>query len=367
MRDSDSLTLGTSWAGRFSVSKANRGAIAVSAIGLAAFVMAIAIYWVRANAPITGDGARILNERLPLSVSSVFRPFHAHLNAVPILLWDHRASSELLLMLLGTHLALATGSAALLVSRLGPGAGFAVALPLALFGSAHFDLLMPWQIVFSLPLLCGLAATWLSLARTRTPMRSVAVGLLLVLSIASSNVGLFLILALAIWFALDRRVRQSWELVPAVAVWVVWFVAFGRFGMAEDGLAPSLAAIPYAFAAMSSGVGGVLGLGPVAGFVAIIAGGAYVVARRPSIHPALLAFALALFAMFMVLSAFRANTPLLEQATTSRYIYLVGYFLAFGLAAAAPRLRAGPWLVGASVIAAALNLTILYWALPTYA
>ena len=308
-----------------------------------------------------------------MTLGSVFMPYHEHMNAVPIVMWDRltavfgSSSPSFLLVLLLTHVALATGTAGLLIARVGPAAGFSLALPLALLGSAHYDLVMPWQIVFTIPLLCGLVAVWLSMPPARTLGRRLGVCLALTIGVCSSNAGLFVIFALLVWFLFDDRRLQVWELVPPSVVWLAWFVTVGVTGLQDDGAAHATldALIPYVVTGIASGLGGLGGLGPPFGGLVLVCVLWWVVARRPFVHPAMAGFALAIIALFAAASLFRSYGSA-EQATASRYVYLVGYFIAFGVAVAAPRIWQPHRLIPVAILAAGLNMISLASALPTY-
>ena len=81
--------------------------------------------------------------------------------------------------------------------------------------------------------------------------------------------------------------------------------------------------------------------------------------RRPPFYPALAGFAVAIVAMFAAGSVFRSYGTHPDQAAEGRYVILVGYLLAFGIAAAAPKIRHARWLVPVAVVAFALNIIAL--------
>lgn len=342
--------------------RANAATIAVGTVALAASVMALAVLALKAGAPITEDGAQILADRYPLTIDSALQPFHAHLNFVPIVLWGILGvGPQLLALLLVTHVALAIATAAFLVRRLGPVPGFALSLPLAVLGSAWYDLLMPWQILFSLALLAGLGAAWLAVPRERPADRRLWTLLLSVLAVTTSNAGVFAVGAVGLWLVLERRWRQLSELVPAGALWLAWFLTRGIGGADAQGLTASLAAVPYTLTGLASGLAGWAGLPWQAGYMLLGFVAAWAVLRRPTIPSAIVAYGVTIVAMFFVLSFFRWQ--LVEQAATGRYVYLVAYLLAFGIGIAAPRIRARPALLAASVGATVLNVAMLVGAL----
>jgi hypothetical protein len=241
----------------------------------------------------------------------------------------------------------------------------AFGLPLVLLGSAHFNLLAPWQILFTLTLAGGLVAVWASIERDRTWPRRIAVIAGLTFSVLCSNLALFVALALGLWFLLDGRRRQIVELLPAMVVFGVWFLTWGRTGLGSDGSPAStgafLAIIPYTITGIVSGVGGMVGLGPLAGAFIL---GALAVGFRPPLP--MLAFFVAIAAMFAIGALFRYMSGT-DQALTSRYITLVAYMVVFGILAAGYRPPArGAVALGISALVIVGNLAILVRELPTY-
>lgn len=339
-----------------------RAYLPVVVVGLASAVLAIILFVLKGSTPIWDDGTEIL-PRMAALPGSAFLPYHQHLNAVPILLWAILPGAAAKLgALLVVHVALTAATAAFLLTRLGPHRAW-LALPLGLMGSAHYDLLVPWQILFPLALLFGLAAVWASVDRRRTPLRATVVAVGLLLSAATSNVGLFVILALGVWFVLERRWLQLVELVPAGVAWGVWYLLLGRIeAVAID---PSWLVVPYTAVGIAKSIGGVLGVGTILGAAAVVLGLVYAIRNRPAAP--LIGFAVAVVTMFAVLSAVRSPaTVFTDVPAASRYTYIVGFLVAFALAAAAPRIRTTRWLVPAAVAASALNLVALALALPSY-
>ena len=349
--------------------------LAVAVPAISAFAVSILVFLQRSGTQITGDGALVLAERYPLTLKTLLYPLHFQLVALPIGLWGLLDSpAPKLALLLGLHVALATLTAAFLVSRLGPAQGFAITLPLAVLGSSSYNFLFPWQIVFVLPMLLVVAATWLSVARTdRGLARRAGVAICLVLAVLSSNVGMVAIFALGLWFLFERRWRQLVELAPAALGAVVWLVRFGirhnrdHIAHAQAFTNASPEAVPvYIFSGMTHGIGSWLGLtqlvATIAGIVLVVAFLGYVIARRIRVPPAFFSFVAATFALFAALSLIRSNADP-NQAAGDRYAYLVLFMLAAGLGAAAPRIPASRLLVVVGIVAAVFNAGLLFEAL----
>jgi hypothetical protein len=347
----------------------------VAVPALSAFAISIVIFIERSATPITGDGALVLAERYPLTLKTLLYPLHFQLVALPIALWGPLdGPAPKLALLLGLHVALATLTAAFLVSRLGAAQGFALTFPLAVLGSSSFNFLFPFQIVFVLPMLLVVAATWLSVARTdRGLARRAGVVICLVLAVLSSNVGMVAIFALGLWFLFERRWTQLIELAPAALGAVVWLVLYGirhnRDHIAHPGAFTNAdpQAVPiYILSGMTHGVGSWFGFaeiaGTIAGIVLVVAFLGYVIARRIRIPPAFFSFVAATFAMFAALSLIRSNADP-NQAAGARYTYLVLFMLAAGIGAAAPRIPSSRLLVAVGTVAAVFNAGLLFAAL----
>lgn len=344
----------------------------VAVVAVAATVFAIAVFVLAADLPFDADGQIVLDERLPATWTSLLTPYHQHLNLIPIAIWDRMAvvfgtgsTGPYMVLLLSTHVALAVGTTALLALRLSAAWAFGIGLPLALLGSSHYNFVSPWQILFTITLLAGLVGVWASLDRAAPPAKMAVVAISLVMAVLTSNLGMFLIMAMGLWFVLDGRRAQVATLVPAFLVFLVWYAYFGYQGLTTDGppFAPStlLAVVPYAATGLSSAAGGLLGLGPLAGAVAVAVASIRYRPDRP-----MLAFLAAIVVMFLVAALFRSYGGA-EQATTSRYIYLAAYLGAFGLAAsgAVPRVRP-EIVVSFGLVATVLNVWALLAALPGY-
>jgi hypothetical protein len=348
--------------------------LAVAIPTIAAVAVSIVIFLQRSATPIIGDGAWVLAERYPLTTKTLLYPLHLQLVALPIALWSVLdGPAPKLALLLGLHVALTALTAAFLVSRIGAGQGLALILPLAVLGSASFNFLFPWQVVFVLPMLLVMAATWLSVARERSLAQRAGVVICLCLAVLSSNLGFVAIFGFGLWFVFERRWTQLLELAPAAGGALFWLVRYGikrnHDHIAHPGAFTSAGpeAVPiYIASGMTHGVGGWLGLGPtvatMAGSVLILAFLGYVIVRGIRVPPAFFAYVAATFAMFAALSLIRSNADA-GQAAADRYTYLVLFMLAAGIGAAAPRIPASRLLLAAGIVAALLNAGLLFTAL----
>ncbi len=197
-----------------------------------------------------------------------------------------------------------------LMRRLGAADVIAVALAFlfAFLGSVSFELLFAWNVTFSAPLACGFGALLLLPARAWSPRRDVAVWALLVVGLASSGVGLT-VLVVVVAVAL---VRRGWRgalvtaSVPA-AVYVVWTLGWGAAGTTGSEIVPgALGGIPdtlwRGLRHMLDLISGVDGVGIIA-VVLLVAFAAWQARGRGSVTTAAV---LALGApLFFVVTSFR--------------------------------------------------------------
>ena len=103
-----------------------------------------------------------------------------------------------------------------------------------MLGSASYNYLAPWQLLFTISLLAGLVAVWASIDRDRTFLRAGAVIASLLIGVMFNyNVTLFIILAMWLWFGYEGRRRQI--RFPALALYGLWFVTYGMRGLGADG------------------------------------------------------------------------------------------------------------------------------------
>lgn len=107
--------------------------------------------------------------------------------------------------------------------RVRPFAAAIGALAIAWYSTSWNVVMMPLLMNFTIPA-AMLFASWLLLARD-TRRGDIGVAGCLVVGVLSSNVGLVVGLMLAVEFLVARvRWRRWWVFVPAVVVWVPWFL-----------------------------------------------------------------------------------------------------------------------------------------------
>jgi hypothetical protein len=209
-------------------------------------------------------------------------------------------------------------------------------------GAAWENLLWAFQIGFVGSVACGLAA--LLVIGARKP-RMWAAMLLLFASLMFSGIGLFFLIAAAVWLALTPERRQDLVWLAPVAVALgAWYLAYGRPGAppAPTSLAGNIAVLPlYAVWGLGASVAGLIGEGGWFGLfgllLAVVALGFSWRRRRPDGFT--IGIAVALLAFYVELGLNRAQIGY-QQSGSGRYVYEGAVFWLLLLAGAARDL---PW------------------------
>ena len=111
--------------------------------------------------------------------------------------------------------------------RVGNWLALAGAVSILFLGSAHEDLLVPFQISFYVPVACGLGAM-LALAR-RTTKADVLAAALLTYSLTYNGLGLAFTVGCAILLAFDRGDRRRlWVTAVPVVLFALWYLGWGH-------------------------------------------------------------------------------------------------------------------------------------------
>ena len=203
--------------------------------------------------------------------------------------------------------------------RAGDLIGIGAAVLLLVMGAGWENLLWAFQIGFVGSVACGLGALLLI-------ARMWAATLLLFASLMFSGIGLFFLIAAAVWLALtpERRKDLAW-LAPVALALGAWYLAYGRSGTppAATSLAGNVAALPaYTVWGLGASVAGLIGqggwVGPVLLLLALAALGFSWRRRRPDGFT--VGIAAALLAFYVVLGLNRAQIGY-EQSGSGRYVY----------------------------------------------
>ena len=226
--------------------------------------------------------------------------------------------------------------------RAGDLLAIAAALLLLVMGAAWENLLWAFQIGFVGSVACGLGAL-LVIGAARPQMW--AAMLLLFASLMFSGIGLFFLIAAAVWLALTPEKRKDliW-LAPMVIALGVWYLAYGRSGAppTPTSLAGNIAVLPlYVLWGLGSSVAGLIGegglFGPVLLVLALVALGFSWRRRRPDGFT--IGIGAALLAFYVVVGLNRAQIGY-QQSGSGRYVYEGAVFWLILLAGAARDL---PW------------------------
>ncbi len=291
---------------------------------LAAGTFAVALYAGRGTSPFFDEWTFLITRR-GSDLGTWLDPHNGHLSLVPVLLhkalfslggldgyWLPRAVTALL------HIGVGLAVFRFAAVRLGgPAALIPTALILGL-GLGSEDFLWPFQIGFLCSILFGLLAlTALASPRRRS---GVVALLALLLSVASSGIGVVFLGAAIVWSALDRQPKKIAAVAIPAVLYAIWFAAYG----AGDGQskASNLADVPdYMVKMAAAGFGGLAGLGPEVGLVLLVTavgGVAFALSRPQRVSPLLAALLVAPLALWALTALSRAH---LGEPGAQRYVY----------------------------------------------
>ena len=215
---------------------------------------------------------------------------------------------------------------------------------LALNGAGGENTLWDFQVGFLLPILCALLSLLLMPMSTTLARRDAVVVALLLLGLASSGQGIVAVLVVSVYALLARGVRASATLAGAgAAFYLPWYLLEGHSGLAGDDLSlESVGATPaYLWTGLAnvwSATSGVPGVGLVVIVLAVAS-----LLQEAGQGPRHLALSSACLAgavgMFGLAGTTRAQFGV-EQAMSSRYVYIATVLLTPLLAAGVQRLLA---------------------------
>jgi hypothetical protein len=271
-------------------------------------------------------------------IGELLRPHNQHLSLVPVLVFKLGFATVGLesylpyrLVLVALHLLCAGLLFAYAAPRVGAALALAGACVLLFLGPAWMDLLWAFQIGYLGSLAAGVGAL-LALDR-RSRRGDLAAGALLVVSLASSSLGLPIWAMAAVIVLADPARRRRWPLlaVPAL-LYLAWYAAYGEGG---DARLDNLFAAPGFIADMAAGAAGALaGLSaewgrPLALAIAGLVAWRALTERRPLWR--LVALAALPLAFWGLTALARAQV---HEPAASRYLYPGALFLLLLLAEA---------------------------------
>ena len=251
--------------------------------------------------------------------------------------------------------------------RVGNWLALAGAVSILFLGSAHEDLLVPFQISFYVPVACGLGAM-LALAR-RTTKADVLAAALLTYSLTYNGLGLAFTVGCAILLAFDRGDRRRlWVTAVPVVLFALWYLGWGHTDPQSHRSWANLADSPiFILDGFASAVAALAGLAtqrdeaqispldwgrPLLALLVVC--GAVLAIRARRAHPGLWA-ALGAGLTFWFLVAL--NADVFRQPTYSRYMYPGAIFVLMIAAELLRGVRLGRWALIA--VFAILALTVV--------
>jgi hypothetical protein len=305
-----------------------------------------------------------------------FRPHNEHWSTLPIILYRLMVETigigsymPYLAVVVALNVGVACVVYRLVERRSGCPAAFLAGMIVALFGSGFENLFWGFQSGFVASVLFGLAALDVTDGPPR-PRRVAAAIALLVLSLLSSGQGLVMCVLIGLDWLLDDRWRRHvpWLAIPA-AIFVAWYLAFGRYATFTGRSPWSLAALSsapwYAVRGLGNAAGAVTGLGPFVGVAAAagIAGWTAVKAIRRTAPPVAVAALGAIVVQYSLIGMVRGNL-FAGQIDYTRYTYVAGILLLVAVSALAGRPRrpasAGRRFAWTAIVAAWVTLIFVY-------
>jgi hypothetical protein len=269
-----------------------------------------------------------------------FRPHNEHLIALPLALF--RATFAIvglqsylpfLVELIALHLLAVTAAYLLMRRRVGPAWATVLSVPVLFLGAGAENLYWAFQATFVGSVLFGLLALVFVEAGGR---RSALIASLMLLgSVLCSGMGLFFVVAVFVRTVLDAGLRRRvLVVVPSVAAYAAWYVAFGRAAVGDQGaIAGPLGLAKFVGRGLGHSIAAVVGLDALPGSTALGLGVffALVVATvLGSLRGRRLALAggclLGLVAMYAAVGLVRADLDD-SYETRSRYTYVAAFFL----------------------------------------
>jgi hypothetical protein len=338
-------------------------------IGLSALAIGVLLYQGRGQTFFYDEWSFILQRR-GISFDTFLEPHGGdHLSIVPVAIYKVmlqvfglRTYLPYQLLVIAAHVACASLLWIYARRRLGAWLALVPAALLLFLGAAWQDLLWPFQIGFLLSTGAGVA---MLLALEADPPRLPLVLALLLVSLASSGIGIAFLVVAAIEIAggPERR-RRAWIVVVPAAALVIWYAIYGG---TDRNLAQPAHALRYALDMAAAGIAGLGGLGLEWGrplLVAAVAGLVLVVGRTvPRNGVRLLALAAGAASFWLLTGASRADFTPPVPPDTSRYLYISAVFLLLaGCEVVAPRVlgrRAWTGLAAGVAVLCASSLGVL--------
>jgi hypothetical protein len=319
------------------------------------------------------DEWSFLSTRTGWSLDDFMRPHNEHWALGVAIPWKLllatvglRSYLPYLALAVATHLLCAGAVYYLVRTQAGRAIGLIFAVVFLFLGAAGEDLFWAFQAGFIGGSAAGAWGLAILLARPSGIRRvNVAVAVLLLIAVATHGPGLFFLSAVGITIlAIPARRRQWPVLVPAIAVYAIWYLIWGRSGVESDFgaslLNPELL-FEYVKVGLSTAFGSILGIGTDLGLivtVVIVAGAAWRYISTDRFAEGAVAGAAGLLIQFVAQGVARATDGPLA-ATAPRYAYMVAIFGALAIAALLPRHSTSSPLLGRTRLVAVIAIAAL--------
>jgi hypothetical protein len=218
----------------------------LAGLSLLAFVL---IYWKGRGTTFYFDEWNFLMNRRDWTIGTFLEPHNEHLSLVPIAVYKFlfvtvgiADYAPYRVVAIFFHLLCITLLFLLVRHRVGDLVGAIVVLPILFLGSAWQDLLWPFQIGYLASVAAGLGML-LALER-RTVAGDIVACMLIIVALASSSIGLSVVVLAAVELLARREpVRRLWLVAVPVALYALWSLVYGNPRAApgaQDGLWPLL-------------------------------------------------------------------------------------------------------------------------------
>jgi hypothetical protein len=254
---------------------------------------------------------------------TLLAPHNGHLSIIPILIYRAffdvvglRSYLPYRLVLIALHLMCCLLFYVLAVKRTGTVLALILTSMLLFLGNAWQDLLAPFQMSFLISIAAGLLA--LICIGNSTTIGNVATAILLLVSVASSGIGIPFIVAAGVWIlARPAPLATIWVVVPVGILYVAWYFTHG----VPQARISNLPYVPVHMLRSAAGaVGGVTGVGTDWGLILLVVGLTLVFVRlaRTTLRPAMASFIVLAGAFWFLTGVTRGS---LGDADANRYIY----------------------------------------------
>ncbi len=314
--------------------------LAVAAAALVAFAT---LLWLGRGLTFFADEWAVIAER-SISLESFLRPFNEHWLGVTTIVYrlvlgvvGLSTYMPYLALLAALHVIVVLEVYVLARRVTAPALAALAAVVIAFFGSGFENLFWGMQIGFVGAIALGLGAVIL-LDGQPSPGRVVAATGLLTVGIMTSGFGLFMLAFAGLDLLLDpRRRRLVLALVVPAAIYLAWYVVYGRTGVAtarEPFTLDAILSVPaFVLDGVGTAFGSVVGVGPLLGrlgAIVLAVGLAVHFVRGGSVPGRALACFGAIVVEYGILGLIRAQ--LFDGAAEySRYAYLSGIFALLGI------------------------------------